>query len=127
VIGSAQQALINADRAAAGLGPLNWSNCLVGVAQENAQRIADQGSLSHTSGAMKSLECQPDAVQGGENIGWWSAGIDDNQLNTMFMNSPEHKANIMGPYHWVGTFWVTSSNGSGCFAGGCGYIAVEFA
>jgi uncharacterized protein YkwD len=37
----------------------------------------------------------------------------------MFMASPEHHANIMGPYHYVGTAWAIAPNGTA-------YIAVEF-
>jgi uncharacterized protein YkwD len=37
----------------------------------------------------------------------------------MFMNSPEHRANILGPYHYVATAWVVAPNGYA-------YIAVEF-
>ncbi len=38
----------------------------------------------------------------------------------MFMNSPEHRANILnGYYHYVGTAWVVASDGKA-------YIAVEF-
>jgi uncharacterized protein YkwD len=37
----------------------------------------------------------------------------------MFMNSPDHRANIMGPYRYVGTAWKVSATGKG-------YIAVEF-
>jgi uncharacterized protein YkwD len=118
VIGSRQQQLINADRAARGLGPLSWSGCLDNVAVANARRIAAQGSLSHTNGPQLDLGCGL-GVHAGENIGYWSLGINDPQLNTMFMNSPEHYANIMGPYHYVATAWVVASNGYG-------YIAVEF-
>ena len=49
---------------------------------------------------------------------WWTL-FNDPQLNTMFMNSAGHRANIMGPYHHVGTAWVVANNGYG-------YIAVEF-
>lgn len=118
VIGSTQQALINRDRAGAGLGPLTWSSCLYSVAVSNARRIAAQGYLSHTNGPYVDLTCGL-GRQAGENIGYWSAGINDTQLNTMFMNSPEHRANIMGPYHYVATAWVVAANGYG-------YIAVEF-
>ena len=48
-----------------------------------------------------------------------SRGIDDPQVNTMFMNSAGHRANILGPYHYVGTAWVVAPNGAA-------YIAVEF-
>jgi len=118
VVNSTQQALISRDRAAHGLPPLTWGSCLSGVAVSNANRIAAQGYLSHTTGPQVDLTCRLGS-QAGENIGYWSLGINDAQLNTMFMNSPEHYANIMGPYHYVATAWVVASNGYG-------YIAVEF-
>lgn len=118
MVNSTQQALINQDRAANGLGPLTWNNCLYSVAVSNARRIAAQGYLSHTNGAQTDLSCGL-GHQAGENIGYWSGGINDAQLNTMFMNSPEHRANILGPYHYVATAWVVAPNGYG-------YIAVEF-
>jgi len=118
VVGSTQQALINQDRAANGLGPLTWSGCLYNVAVSNARRIAAQQYLSHTNGPSMDLTCGL-GRQAGENIGYWSGGINDPQLNTMFMNSPDHRANILGPYRYVATAWVVGSNGYG-------YIAVEF-
>lgn len=118
VVRSTQQALINQDRAAHGLAPLTWSSCLYNVAVSNARRIAAQGYLSHTNGPQVDLGCGL-GRQAGENIGYWSQGINDGQLNTMFMNSPDHRANILGPYHFVATAWVVAPNGAG-------YIAVEF-
>jgi uncharacterized protein YkwD len=117
VIGSAQQALINQDRAEAGLGPLTWSSCLASVADSNAARMAGQGFISHTNGPDRDLGCGL-GNQAGENVGYWSVGINDSQLNTMFMASPEHRANIMGPYRYIATSWVQAGNGYG-------YIAVE--
>lgn len=118
VVGSTQQALINQDRAAAGLPPLTWNGCLASVAYQNAARMAAQGYISHANGVYQDLACGIGS-QSGENVGYWSGGINDYQLNTMFMNSAEHRANIMGPYHYVGTAWVVAKNGYG-------YIAVEF-
>jgi uncharacterized protein YkwD len=120
VIGSYQQSLINRDRASAGLGPLTWNSCLASVATANAVRLSRQGWVQpyHTNGPSLDLGCRL-GNQAGENVGWWSGGINDPQLNTMFMNSPEHRANIMGPYHYVATAWATASNGAA-------YIAVEF-
>ena len=118
VVGSTQQALINSDRAGAGLGALNWNSCLAGIAYQNALRMANQGAISHAGGPTQDLGCGL-GNQAGENVGYWSAGINDSQLNTMFMNSPDHRANIMGPYHYVGTAWVVAKNGYA-------YIAVEF-
>jgi uncharacterized protein YkwD len=118
VIGSTQQALINQDRAANGLPPLTWNGCLYNIARSNAVRMANQGSISHAGGASADLTCGL-GRQGGENVGSWSAGINDAQLNTMFMNSAGHRANILGPYRYIGTAWVVAPNGAG-------YIAVEF-
>jgi len=118
VINSTQQSLINQDRAASGLGPLTWSSCLYNVAVSNAKRIAAQGYLSHTNGPQVDLGCGL-GHQAGENVGDWSLGINDRQLNTMFMNSADHRANILGPYNYVATAWVVASNGYG-------FIAVEF-
>ena len=120
VIGSYQQALINRDRASAGLGPLTWNSCLASVAAANAVRLSRQGWVQpyHTNGPSLDLGCHL-GNQAGENVGWWSGGVNDSQLNTMFMNSPEHRANIMGPYHYVATAWARAANGAA-------YIAVEF-
>lgn len=117
-IRSTQQALINRDRAAHGLAPLTWSSCLYTVASSNAARMAAQGYISHTNGPTRDLGCGV-GRQAGENVGWWSGGMDDAQLNTMFMNSADHRANILGPYRYVATCWVVAANGYG-------YVAVEF-
>ena len=120
VIGSLQQTLINRDRASRGLPPLSWSSCLASVAVSNAVRLSRQGWVQpyHTNGPTVDLGCHL-GNHAGENVGYWSGGINDVQLNTMFMNSPEHYANIMGPYHYVGTAWAVAANGYA-------YIAVEF-
>jgi uncharacterized protein YkwD len=118
VIGSTQQALINQDRAANGLGPLTWSPCLYSVAVSNANRMAAQGFISHANGPSVDLTCGL-GRQAGENVGWWSGGINDAKLDQMFMDSAGHRANILGPYHYVGTAWVVAANGAA-------YIAVEF-
>jgi len=117
-IGSTQHATINQDRANAGLGPLTWNGCLAGIAYQNAARMANAGAISHAGGASADLGCGL-GRQGGENVGYWSGGIDDGRLNGMFLASPDHRANIMGPYRYVGTSWVVARNGYA-------YIAVEF-
>lgn len=118
VVRTTQQALINQDRARYGLAPLTWSSCLYNVAVSNAQRMARQGYISHTNGPSVDLTCGL-GHQAGENVGYWTGGINDAQLNTMFMNSPDHRANILGPYHYVATAWAVAANGTA-------YIAVEF-
>ena len=118
VVRSTQQALINGDRARNGLGSLTWSSCLYNVAVANANRIAAQGYLSHTNGPQVDLTCGL-GRQAGENVGWYSGGVNDSWMNSKFMASPEHYANIMGPYRYVATAWVVASDGRG-------YVAVEF-
>ena len=118
VIGSAQQALINQDRAKYGLRPLTWSSCLASVAYSNAARMAAAEHMWHTNGVYSDLACRL-GNRTGENIGYWTGGVADSRLNTMFMNSPEHKANILGPYRYVATAWRIAANGTA-------YIAVEF-
>lgn len=119
VIGSAQQSYINADRARAGLPPLSWSPCLAGIAAGQSAAMAARGSIFHGAGVSQDFGCGLGSRQTGENVGWWSGGINDAQLNTMFVNSAEHYANIVGPYHYVGTAWVVAPNGAA-------YITVEF-
>jgi len=118
VTGSYQQTLINRDRAAAGLPPLTWSSCLAGVAQQQASRMAAGGTISHANGIAEDLACGLGGVAG-ENLGNWTGGIDDVQLNSMFMASAEHRANILGSFRYVGTCWVLAPDGTA-------YLAVEF-
>lgn len=118
VVVTTQQALINRDRASYGLAPLTWSPCLYNVALSNARRMGSQEHISHTNGVYSDLACGL-GHRSGENVGFWSAGINDVAINNLFMASPDHKANILGPYHYVATAWVIGANGYG-------YIAVEF-
>ena len=117
VVQTTQQALINRDRAANGLPPLTWNNCLYNVALSNARRMAAQQYISHTNGVYSDLACRI-GPRSGENVGYWSAGINDTAINNLFMASSDHRANILGPYHYVATAWVVGANGFG-------YIAVE--
>src|SRR5438270_339135 len=117
---STQQTLINQERAGRGLGRPAWSACLAAIAEQNAQRMVRQGYISHTNGPQLDLACGIGATRSaGENVAYLSSGIDDATANTMFMNSPGHRANIMGAYGWVGTAWAVAPNGYG-------YVAVEF-
>ena len=118
VVASTQQRLINQDRASVGLPPLAWNSCLAAIATQNALRMATQGYISHANGVTLDLGCHVGS-RAGENIGYLSAGINDVEMNAMFMASAEHRANILGPYHYVATAWVVAPNGYA-------YIAVEF-
>ena len=119
VVRSTQQALINQDRARYHLAPLTWSTCLYNVARYEAAHLAQPGvTFKHYDGVTRDLACHL-GRQVGENIGWYSGGINDSKLNSMFMASPDHKANILGPYRYVATAWAVRADGTA-------FIAVEF-
>src|SRR5438093_2848712 len=117
-VGTGQWGLINQDRAAAGLPTLRWNACLAAIAAQNAARMAAQGFISHTNGPTLDLGCHLGS-RAGENVGYLSNGINDVKMNAMFMASSGHRANILGPYQYVGVAWVVAPNGNA-------YIAVEF-
>ena len=113
----AEFALVNQDRAANGVGPLSFSGTLARVAQYRAQDMLNRNYFSHydpSTGQLAFLELFHMWGIGystaGENIAW-STNPSMAQFNNMFMNSPEHRANILnGAYHRVGL--GVASNGS---------------
>ena len=118
VVGGGQLALINQDRVAAGLSPLLANGCLAAIAAQNAARMAAAGYISHANGTSLDLGCHL-GLRAGENVGYLSNGINDAEMNAMFMASPAHRANILGPYRYVGVAWVVAGSGAA-------FIAVEF-
>jgi uncharacterized protein YkwD len=113
----AEFALVNQDRAANGVGPVAYSGTLARVAQYRAQDMLNRNYFSHYDPATGQLAfLQLFHLWGiayttaGENIAW-STNPSMAQFNTMFMNSPEHRANILkAAYHRVGI--GVASNGS---------------
>ncbi|HVS04827.1 MAG TPA: CAP domain-containing protein [Candidatus Dormibacteraeota bacterium] len=118
VVGSGQWRMINQDRQAAGLAPLQWSPCLANVATGQAARMAAQGYISHANGRSLDLACHLGS-RASESIGFQGGGINDAAMNAWFMGDPIHRANIMGPYRYVGVAWVIAPNGTA-------YLAIEF-
>jgi len=102
-------ALVNQDRAANGVGPLSFSGTLARVAQYRAQDMLNRNYFSHydpSTGQLAFLELFHlwgiGYSTAGENIAW-STNPSMAAFNSMFMNSPEHRANILnGAYHQVG-------------------------
>jgi len=117
-VGTGQWGLINQDRQAAGLAPLQWNSCLANVATGQAARMAAQGYISHANGRSLDLACHL-GPRASESIGYQGGGINDAAMNAWFMGDAPHRANIMGPYHYVGVAWVIAPNGTA-------YLAVEF-
>jgi uncharacterized protein YkwD len=100
-------ALFNADRAAAGLPPLNESLMLDGIASTRAQQMVTDGLThvrpGHMVMAVTELLHQNGVTYmwNGENI-FWSGGppFDDAiaSADLWWMNSPEHRDNILGAH-----------------------------
>jgi uncharacterized protein YkwD len=112
-----QLSLMNQDRAANGVAPLAWSAALARVAQYRAQDMLNRGYFSHydpSTGQLAFVELFHlwgiSYTTAGENIAW-STNPSMAAINTMFMSSPEHRANILnGAYHRAGV--GVASNGA---------------
>ena len=104
-----QLSLVNDDRAANGLAPLSYSASLARVAQYRAQDMLNRNYFSHDDPATGQLAfVQLLHLWGvpystaGENIAW-STDPSMAAINTLFVNSPDHRANILkAAYHRVG-------------------------
>ena len=103
--------LMNADRAANGLAPLTYRLDVVPVARAWTDRMVAEQRLYHNPSMREQMPS--DWIGIGENVGYGS-GVE--RLHTAFMNSPGHRANVLGDFHSVGigvttdgrgTMWVT--------------------
>src|SRR5205814_6556643 len=90
-VGTGQWGLINQDRQAAGLAPLQWSPCLANVATGQAARMAAQGYISHANGRILDLGCHL-GLQASESIGFQGGGIHDAAMNEWIMVDGPHPA-----------------------------------
>ena len=110
-------ALVNQDRAANQVGLLSSSGALARVAQYRAQDMLNRNYFSHydpSTGQLAFLQLFRlwgiGYTAAGENIAW-STNPSMAGINTMFINSPEHRANILNPaYHHLGI--GVASNGA---------------
>jgi uncharacterized protein YkwD len=109
--------LVNQDRAANGVAAVAYSASLARVAQYRAQDMLNRNYFSHYDPSTRQLAfVQLLRLWGipystaGENIAW-STNPSMAGINTMFMNSPDHRANILkAAYHRVGI--GVASNGA---------------
>jgi len=109
--------LVNQDRAANGVAAVAYSASLARVAQYRAQDMLNRNYFSHYDPSTGQLAfVQLLRLWGiaystaGENIAW-STNPSMAGINTMFMNSPDHRANILkAAYHRVGI--GVASNGA---------------
>jgi uncharacterized protein YkwD len=95
--------LVNADRAANGLPGFQWDAQLGGLAQEWSQEMASSGSFRHRN--LNEVINRPEYAsyrRVGENILVGNCGMSAAEVERAWMNSPGHKANIVGNYNTVG-------------------------
>lgn len=114
--------LTNAQRAQAGFGPLTINPALTQSAQSYAGLMASSGCFAHTCGAVPDFT-QRDLQAGygsnwtamGENLAAGFAGSPQAVLNG-WMNSPEHRANILNPtYTEIGVGYQPASGQYGAY------------
>ena len=88
--------LLNQERAAAGLRELLVYDDLLDDARLHTAKMVDAGRIFHSSD-LTVIATGWQAL--GENVGY---GPTVTKLHSAFMNSPSHRANIMGNYDRVG-------------------------
>jgi uncharacterized protein YkwD len=95
--------LTNSDRAANGLEPLAWNAQLGGLAQSWSEHMAATGQLVHQDlDAVRQMPAYSGFSELKENILSGACTLTAAQIEAAFMNSPGHKANILGNFTAVG-------------------------
>lgn len=108
-------AAINADRAAAGLPPLQVDVALTRIARDWSGQVAAAGELAHNPVVTDLL---PDGwSRWGENVGYVGGATADPdaavlRMHGLFMGSPGHRANILGDYTALGIGVVVDAGGT---------------
>jgi uncharacterized protein YkwD len=109
--------LVNQQRAQAGLAPLQVSPQLVEEAHIQSTDMAEIGVMAHVlpGAALPTPESRAQYV--GYNYSYLGENVafnypDDNSVMTAWMNSPEHRANILDPsYTQIGVGIAYDSQG----------------
>jgi uncharacterized protein YkwD len=112
--------MVNNERAAHGLGPVGWNDQLGGLAQGWSYHMAATGTMSHQN--LNAILTSPGFghFSGlGENVISGGCGMSAAQMHGAWMNSPAHRANILGNFNAIGIGVVCS--------GGTVYATEDFA
>lgn len=118
---------LNAIRVQHNLVPLRLSTALTTSAREHSQEMATKGYFAHESADGSAFWKRIKLVypQGsggywsvGENLLWSSPDVDPSGALKLWMNSPEHRANILSP-NWreVGISALHADAAPGAFQG----------
>lgn len=105
---------MNAARRSAGLGTVAVGGGTTELARSWAEHLAAVGTLSHNPNLLTGLESHgsPNWTFAAENVGYGPASSADT-LFTAYMNSPEHRANILAPRaRYVGVGAVATASGT---------------
>lgn len=90
-------ASVNQARRAQGLSPLRWDETLATAARRHAQVMAEHGSAQHGFEGEPSLSAR--VKQAGAHFTWLSEnviqGTSPEEINSQFMRSAPHRANIL--------------------------------
>lgn len=92
-------AQINSTRSSNGLGPLTVDGGLRSHARNHTQDMMDANQIYHSTSAELKAAAGSGWSKLGENVG---RGGTVSSLHQAFMNSPGHRANILGEYNYVG-------------------------
>jgi uncharacterized protein YkwD len=88
---------INQERKAHGLPSLKPDEALANASRKHAQRMAEQGTISHQLPGGPSLPSRAKAA--GAHFTWLSENVDEGPnaaaIHQSFMKSPQHRANIL--------------------------------
>ncbi len=90
---------INSTRSSNGLAPLSVDGSLRSHARNHTQDMMDANAIFHSSDAELRAAGGTGWTQVGENVG---RGNTVDSLHKAFMDSPSHRANILGEYNYVG-------------------------
>jgi uncharacterized protein YkwD len=111
--------LVNADRAANGLPALTWNAQLASHAQAWSEHMASTGTLAHSDLNGLILSLFNGFRRLGENVLVGSCNLSAAEMEQAWMNSPSHRANILGDFNVIGIgvvcsggrLWATKSFG----------------
>jgi uncharacterized protein YkwD len=104
----------NADRSANGVAPVQWNPQLWCLASDWSNHMASTGTMTHQD--LRSILNSPEYTGYnalGENIIHGPGTITGQQMETAWMASPEHRANLLSPgFTSVGVATARASDGT---------------
>ena len=104
-------ALIQETRSSAGVAALQRHSGADSVAQSWAERMAADGSLRHNPDFASQLWNAVGSGAVAENVGQIRPA-DPAEMHQLFLNSPNHRANIVGAFTYVGVGAAQDADGA---------------